>query len=79
MYIIDLFYTGDLFLFENYGAYVGKMVYFMYLDKERERAKIMPAGYGHIVYVNSCVSACRSTREYTLCKMEQIIVQHIIL
>ena len=29
MYIIDLFYTGDQFLFENYGVYVGKRVYFM--------------------------------------------------
>ncbi len=33
MYIIDLFYTGDPFLFENYVVPVGKRVYFMYLDK----------------------------------------------
>ncbi len=36
MYIIDLFYIGNPFLFENYGLYVGKGVYLMYLDKERE-------------------------------------------
>ena len=39
MYIIDPFYTGDPFLFENYGVYVGNGVYFMYSDKERERER----------------------------------------
>ncbi len=32
-----IYSTGDPFLFENYGVYVGKRVYFMNLDKERER------------------------------------------